>query len=103
RVHEDSSFTELVQAEWVDKFQEDRNQLRYSAREQIMKIQAKNKKTYLTPKYMGPYTITRALRNDRYLVRRVGDQEGPLETSTAADHMKPWIEDHVEVDDSNSE
>lgn len=28
--------------------------------------------------------------NDRYLVEKVGEHEGPQRTSTSADHMKQW-------------
>lgn len=42
-------------------------------------------------KYLGPYIVTKVMRNNRYLVKRVGEHEGPQETSTAAEHMKPWI------------
>ncbi|KAI4476537.1 hypothetical protein M0804_013516 [Polistes exclamans] len=45
----------------------------------------------LANKFLGPYTIIKQMRNNRYLVRRVGEHEGPLQTSTAADYMKPWI------------
>lgn len=41
-------------------------------------------------KYLGPYTVVKVLRNDRYLVHKAGDHEGPRQTSTSVDHMKPW-------------
>lgn len=31
------------------------------------------------------------MRNDRYIVAKIGEYEGPHETSTSADHMKPWL------------
>lgn len=31
------------------------------------------------------------MRHDRYRVEKIGEHEGPRETSTAADSMKPWI------------
>jgi len=43
----------------------------------------------LGSKYLGPYEIIKILRNNRYVVRKVG-HEGPWETSTAADYIKPW-------------
>jgi hypothetical protein len=43
----------------------------------------------LANKYLGPYEI-KVLRNNRYVVRKVGDHEGLWETSTAADYIKPW-------------
>ncbi|KAK2575328.1 hypothetical protein KPH14_000873 [Odynerus spinipes] len=42
------------------------------------------------PKYFGPYEVVRCLRNNRYVVRKVGEHEGPAETSTVVDHMKDW-------------
>jgi len=45
----------------------------------------------LSAKYLGPYQVKRVLRNDRYIVEKVGEGEGPRRTSTAADHMKMWI------------
>jgi hypothetical protein len=44
----------------------------------------------LANKYLGPYEIVKILRNNRYIVRKVGNHEGPWETSTAADYIKPW-------------
>jgi len=44
----------------------------------------------LANKYLGPYEIVKILRNNRYVVRKVGDHEGPWETSTAADYVKLW-------------
>ncbi|KAH0949881.1 hypothetical protein HN011_002359 [Eciton burchellii] len=44
----------------------------------------------LANKYLDPYEIVKILRNNRYIVRKVGDHEGPWETSTAADYIKPW-------------
>jgi len=42
------------------------------------------------PKFLGPYKVTSVLRNNRYLVEKHGDHEGPTCTSSSADHMKPW-------------
>jgi len=44
----------------------------------------------LANKYLGPYEIVKILHNNRYIVRKVDDHEGPWETSTAADYIKPW-------------
>ncbi len=49
---------------------------------------------------IGPYEITRVLRNERYQVKKVGFGEGPMDTSTAADRMKPWA---CGVDSSDDE
>jgi len=55
----------------------------------------------LANKYLGPYSISKVLRNDRYVVHKVGEHEGPLRTSTFADYMKPWID--YASDDSETE
>ena len=44
----------------------------------------------LKRKYLGPYRVAKVKRNDRYQVSKVGVSEGPNETSSAADYMKPW-------------
>ncbi|KAH8279239.1 hypothetical protein KR026_004571, partial [Drosophila bipectinata] len=44
----------------------------------------------LKKKYLGPYTVTRKLRHGRYLVEKVGDDEGPNKTNTVAEYMKLW-------------
>lgn len=129
RVRENPQIVELLQREWIDDFQNDRNKLREQARECIAKIQCENRKTSakrrkvanrysendlvaikrtqlgpglkLANKYLGPYTVIKVLRNDRYVVQKIGDHEGPLRTSTAADHMKPWAD--LSRDDSEDE
>ncbi|XP_043496431.1 uncharacterized protein LOC122520413 [Polistes fuscatus] len=112
-------------------FQKDRDELRDAVRDQLQKVQRENIKTYnkrrkkakryneddlvaikrtqlapglkLASKYSGPYQIIKALRNDRYVVRKVGESEDPLQTSTSADHMKPWVESiNVGLSDSES-
>lgn len=42
-------------------------------------------------KNLGPYEVSKVLRNHRYLVHKVGEHEGLMETSTSVDFMKPWI------------
>ena len=45
------------------------------------------------------------MRNDRYMVEKVGEHERPAHTSTTADFMKPWVlnaEDDAS-DDSETE
>lgn len=44
----------------------------------------------LKKKFLGPYKITEVKGNDRYNVEKIGTQEGPNKTSTAAENMKPW-------------
>lgn len=120
RLRDDPHIRELLEKEWVDDLQNSRSELRRQAKECIAKVQCENRLTFgkkrkaatkyrendlvaikrtqlgpglkLANKYLGPYTITRVLRNDRYLVQRVGEHEGPMKTSTSVDHMKPWVE-----------
>jgi len=44
----------------------------------------------LKNKFLGAYAVTRKLRHDRYLVEKVGDDEGPNKTNTVAKYMKLW-------------
>ncbi|EFN62285.1 hypothetical protein EAG_11861 [Camponotus floridanus] len=102
-------------------FDDNRMELRTETRGNIEKIHKENKKTYdnkrktplsyregdlvaikrtqqgphlkLAHKYFGPYEIIKILRNHRYLLRKIGESEGPIQTSSAADYMKPWIQD----------
>jgi len=59
----------------------------------------------LARKYLGPYRIKRVLRNDRYIVEKIGQTERSRITSTVIDHMKPWsgisrnymIEENIDI------
>lgn len=42
-------------------------------------------------KFLEPNRVVRTMRNDRYIVEKVGDPEGLQKTSTAADYMKMII------------
>lgn len=118
RLKDDQQLRELIEEEFVKVYEEKRTNLRDEARKNILNIQRENKKTYdrkrkpagkfkvddlvaiqrtqfgggakLHPKFLGPYKVTSAMRNDRYIVEKVGDHEGPNKTSSAADLMKPW-------------
>ena len=122
RLKEDPQIKEILETENAVIFQEKRDQLREEARKEISKIQAENKRTYnkkrkipnsyndgdlvaiqrtqggpglkFCAKFFGPYQIKRVLRNDRYIVEKLGEREDPRRTSTAADHMKPWTNFH---------
>lgn len=129
RIRDDPQIRELLEKEWVDAFQDNRVKLRNQAKECIAKIQQENRVTFnkkrkaarrysehdlvvikrtqlgpglkLTNKYLGPYAVIKMLRNDRYVVQKMGEHEGPSKTSTSADHMKPWTE--FARDDSDGE
>ncbi|GFY36252.1 transposon Tf2-9 polyprotein [Trichonephila clavipes] len=95
-----------------------RDNLRREAKQNILKIQEENRRTYnrkwkeahlykkgdlvaimriqfgnelkLRIKYFGPYQVTKVKPHDRYDVAKIGDHEGPNVTSASADQMKPW-------------
>lgn len=113
-----SLFRELIEEEIKGQFQTERDDLRHRAKDQICKVQEENRRTYnlrrresvkykigdlvaikrtqlgpglkLKPKYLGPYRIKKIKFHNSYDVVRVGGHEGPLETSTCAEFMKPW-------------
>lgn len=128
RFKNDDSLRELVEQEFVTTFQEERDEIREHAKDRLQRIQEENRRGYnrkrkkarayregdivairrtqqgpglkFAPKYLGPYEISKVLRNDRYLVQRVGDHEGPRQTSTAADYLKPWSK-YAETDEED--
>lgn len=119
RFRENPHIRELIEKEAVTTFQENRDEIREHALQTLAKIQRENKKNYdkrrvnpivysaddlvaikrtqqapgmkFANKFLGPYRVIKVLRNNRYVVRKVGECEGPQETSTAADYMKPWV------------
>lgn len=128
RFKNDESLRELVEQEFVATFQEERDEVREHAKDRIQRIQKENRRSYnkkrkearayregdivaikrtqqgpglkFAAKYLGPYEISRVLRNDRYLVQKLGDHEGPRHTSTAADCLKPWTT-YVDTDEED--
>lgn len=126
RLRDRPDVKEILEKEWVAEFQDSRDELRAQANENIMKIQRENKRSYdrrrkkatsyrdgdlvaikrtqrgpgqkLMHKFLGPYEVEKILRRDRYLVRKIGEQEGPLRTTTSADLMKPWIDQDYSSD-----
>lgn len=133
RLREDHNVRELLEQEWASSFQEKRDELRLQAKESITKIQQENKRSFdkkrkaaevyqegdlvaikrtqqapgskLAAKYFGPYEILKKLRNHRYVVRKVGGHDGPQQTSSSADYMKPWLnhEDGEELSNDEEE
>ncbi|KYQ48165.1 hypothetical protein ALC60_12794 [Trachymyrmex zeteki] len=119
RLKDNVQVRELIDNEWTRLFDEERDDLRMEAKEKIAKIQDENRKTFnkkrkelrryadgdlvaikrtqsgpglkFRSKFLGPYQLIHIMRNDRYVVEKIGDQEGPQRTSTAADFMKPWL------------
>lgn len=121
KMKNDASIRELIEKELINIFQEDRDKLRNQAKENIRQIQQENRRGFnrrrkpassytvgdlvaikrtqagpglkFVPKYLDPYRIKKVLRNDRYIVEKIGEHEGPHETSTAAEYIKRWIDD----------
>lgn len=125
----DAQLLEKIEEAFRLEFQQERDELRESAIEEINKIQQENKKSYdkkrkaatvykegdivailrtqqgpglkLRINFLGPYKVTKVKLNDRYDVEKIGDVDGPERTSTSADHMKPWrgFREDLEEDD----
>lgn len=121
RVRDDPDVRRILEDELITSFDNDRDELRREAKKSIEKIQRENKAGYdrkrkepsrydkgdlvairrtrqgpglkFSHKYLGPYEVTRVLRNHHYVLRKMGEHEGPLKTS-AADLLKPWLRDH---------
>ncbi|GFT20989.1 retrovirus-related Pol polyprotein from transposon 17.6 [Trichonephila clavipes] len=115
---EDLQIKHLLEDELSEEFINKRETLRNEAKENILRLQAENKKQYnkhrkpaynykpgdtvaiqrtqfgtglkLRPKYFGPYAVTKVNKHDRYEVQKIGQHEGPNVTSTSADKMKKW-------------
>lgn len=118
RRKEDLQMLEILEEEFVSQFMEERNESREVAKAQILRVQDENRKQFnkkrkpavqyklgdivavkrtqfvngnkLAPKYLGPYRISKVLPNERYEVSKQGHHEGPKQTSTAAEYLKPW-------------
>lgn len=128
RWKENPSIVELVEREMIDQFLQERDEVRERANEKIKKVQEENRRNFdkrkearvysegdmvaikrtqqgpglkFAGKFLGPYEIVKALRNNRYVVRKIGEHEGPMQTSTVADFIKPWME--YDMDDSEEE
>lgn len=119
RLPDDLRLKTLIEEEYIEYFQNFRDELRNTAKRKIMDVQREQKQTYnkkrkeakqysvgdlvaisrtqfatgkkIGRKFLGPYAITGIRGHNRYDVRRVGDHEGPYSTSTSADMVKPWI------------
>ena len=118
RNKEDLKIKELLEEEYINSRNQERNEMRDEAKKNIMKMQEENRKYYdrkrkkpqvfkigelvaiqrtqfgaglkLCPKYFGPYKVIALRNNHRYEVEKVGQHEGPNNTTTAIDFMKPW-------------
>ena len=118
RTELDVNINKMVANEMAEIFLSQRDELRAQAKKQIFNAQKaykqqydkhrKNATTYkvgdlvaikrtqfvsgkkLANGYLGPYKVTKCKRNDRYEVKKAANFEGPINTSTSCDFMKPW-------------
>lgn len=108
----------MVEDEILSELTDRRESERLEARQNILKLQQENCKTFnkkripeikykvndlvaikrtqygsglkLRPKFHGPYKVVTCRKHGRYEVEKVGSSEGPTKTSTVAEYMKPW-------------
>uniref|UniRef100_W8CD04 RNA-directed DNA polymerase n=1 Tax=Ceratitis capitata TaxID=7213 RepID=W8CD04_CERCA len=113
-----SRISDILQQEFFERFDEERQKLRNDAKQQIQKAQKQQKQQHdkrckeatqyvvgdivaikrtqfvagkkLANEYLGPYIVNKVKRNDRYEVVKHGKFEGPGNTSSSADNMKMW-------------
>ncbi|KZC14775.1 hypothetical protein WN55_07098 [Dufourea novaeangliae] len=116
RRKEHAEILSVIEQETIELFDKDREILRNTAKENILKIQEENKRYHdhkskpatvykegdiavikrtqfgaglkIQKKFLGPYVVSQAKGNDRYEVIKLGDGEGQKITTTSADHMK---------------
>lgn len=125
------NFTDIIEQEKRETFNEHRENLRETAKKGIKEIQNENEMNYnkkrkkahcyklnelvaikrtqflpglkLHSIYLGPYKVVKVKPNERYDVQKVGQHEGPINTSTSADFMKPWGNGYTENYETESE
>lgn len=118
RTPEQLEIMQCIEEETRVLFEQERDTLRERAKEQILKVQEENKKTYnkrrkkarryrigdviaikrtqgggglkLRPKFLGPYKVTKVSPCDRYEVQRIGEGQGSSKTTVSADNIKIW-------------
>jgi hypothetical protein len=119
RTAEDARIRELIQQEMIDTFNDEREELRRQAKQQLERAAEESRRTFnrkrkvsekyavgdlvaikrtqfgsglkLSPKFLGPYKVVTVQGNDRYEVKKCGQQEGPAKTSSSADNMKRFV------------
>lgn len=126
---EDAALAQIMEKEMVADFEEQRRDLRQAAKINIGRIQEENRKNYnqnrkeprkynvrdlvaikktqfgtgkkVHPSFLGPYRVTKAKKNDRFEVERLGDGAGPKNTATSPDFMKLWMTFDEETEESS--
>lgn len=127
RQKEDLHILNLLEEELVEKFGNEREELRVEAMKNINRCQNEQRRYYnrkckparkykendvvaiertqfapglkLKGKYLGPYKVVQDIGADRYQLRKIGTGEGAGETSSSADHMKPWRNSSLETNE----
>lgn len=130
RTKDDLQIRDLINKEAVAVFNEERSELRMKAKTQILKLQNENKKDYnlrrkqarqydvgdliaikrtqfgsglkLKPKFLGPYKVVKVKYNNAYDVQKVGNSDGPKNSATCAEYMKPWPIGNDDSDDDGA-
>lgn len=118
RQREDTQTLALIEQEYVRLYNQERDNLRNIAKQNILKVQAENQRNYnkrrkkasiykendlvfirrtqfapglkIKTPYLDPYRISQVKGNDRYEVVKIGAGEGPTITTSAADYMKAY-------------
>lgn len=118
------NLVEELEKSFIEQFQAKRIETRRDAKQQILKIQNENQRTFnkrrkapksydvgdlvaikrtqfvngnkLAEQFFGPYKITMKKANERYDVERVGNHSGPKVTSTSAEYIKQWFSSGAE-------
>ncbi|GBM21216.1 hypothetical protein AVEN_265819-1 [Araneus ventricosus] len=109
---EDTQILQILEEEYQSPFQEQQEQMLEQAKEDILKIQEENYRTFsrkrkpphtyvvaiqltqfrtglkLRPRFFGPYKIVSVKPNERYDVQKIESHQGLNFTSSAADHLK---------------
>lgn len=131
RCPENLRLKDVIEEESAKLYDDDRDNLRLTARQNILKVQDENKRTFnkrrkkpnvykigdmvmikrtqfsggnkIQAKFLGPYDVVCVKGNDRYDVRKVGQTEGPIITSTSAENMKPYYIGFSDDEDDENE
>jgi len=118
-----------IMKELTQMFQENRDEIRKAAKQQVLALQNENKHSYnlrrrpaatykvgdivaikrkqlggglkLKPKYLGHYYVTKVKPKDTYdVVKESLTADKPRYTTSCAEYMKPWMKISSEDDDN---
>jgi len=109
----------MIEQELIQMFQDNRDEIRKAAKQQILAMQNENKHSYnlrrrpaatykvgdvgglkLKPKYLGPYRVTKVNPKHTYdVVKESLTTDGPRYITSCTEYMKPWMKISSEDDD----